>query len=102
MTKDQKELFKNWEESTDEITQEFVRKYFGRDAEYFWIAEDVGGVLMVGDYYFNLDRIVEAIKYDATRSQLFDFYDMELEKAYSSQERLNINFRTYIKLSKSK
>jgi len=97
-----KELLKNWEEETNIVTREFVRKYFGKDADYYWIADDVGGVLNVGDYFFNLDRIIESIRYSATIHDLFTFYDMEMDSACGLTDKLSINFRTFIKLNRSK
>ena len=97
----------DWEVETNCIAEEFARKYFGRDNDNWWVAEDVGGVLCVGDYYFSFDRILEAIKYKATRKQLFDYYDMELEvgmkmKSHKSvTEIIGYNFKNYIKLTKN-
>lgn len=89
----------NWEKATQELTSLFLKKYFDNPTDYYFVADDIGGVLYVNDYFFNLDRIVEAIKYKATEKQLFDFYDLEIETLTKGKE-MDINFRNYIKYYK--
>jgi hypothetical protein len=33
-----------WEEATESLRLLFVDKYFGKDPEHYWIADDIGGV----------------------------------------------------------
>lgn len=68
-----------YEQACNGIAKKFVRKYFDKDADWRWIADDIGGILEVGDYLFNLDKIVTALRYKATQKQLFDYYDMQTE-----------------------
>lgn len=82
-----------WITETNKLVDIFSKKYFGRNAEVWWIAGDVGGVLHVNDYFFNLDRIIDALRFKATRKQLFDYYDLEL----TSYPHPEINFKNYIK-----
>lgn len=103
--KTQKELISEWEYNTDALAEEFARKYFGRDNENWWVGGEVGSVLCVNDHFFNLDRIVEALKYRATITQLFMYYELELEagmkkpyKEKSITEILGCNFKNYLKL----
>ena len=104
MNKENKEL-KNWDKATDELAKVFIEKYFGKnyiyDDDYYWIGSQDKDreVLAVNDYFFNLDRIVNAIRYNATEKQLFDYYDKEVEFALKNKE-MKINFRNYIKNNK--
>lgn len=94
-----------WERKTDYLATLFVYKYFGEDADYYWIGDDIGGVIEVNDYYFDLDRMREALKYGATKKKLFAYYDLELEmgmkkkfKEKSITEMIGVNFRNYLKM----
>ena len=86
-----------WEEATLELSLHFVERYFGDDVtDVFWISDIIGDILVVNDYFFSLDFIREAIKYNATSRQLFDFYDLKLE--FDTQDKpMEINFRNFIK-----
>lgn len=92
-----KNVLKQWEKSTQELTDYFVKKYFDNVAsDVYWISDEIGGCLAINDYFFSLDRIVEAIKYRATKKELFDFCDLEL-KHLSDGKQININFRNYLR-----
>ena len=91
------ELLGNWEKVTWELGNYFVERYFGDDAsDVYWIGNDIGDVLAINDYFFSLDFIREAIKYNATTKQLFDFYDLKLEFD-TKNKPMEINFRNFIK-----
>lgn len=91
-------LIDNWEKATQELTDHFVNKYF-EDPDYWWVADEIGAVLFVNDYWFQLERIVEAIINDATFEQLTDYYRYELEHAESDNCGIPtpINFKNWIK-----
>lgn len=42
----------NWENATAGIVTIFIEKYFDGEADYFWVGDEVGGVLAVADYFF--------------------------------------------------
>jgi len=94
-----------WEQKTSILGEYFVEKYFGKreDVEYYWIADDIGGVLSVADYFFNLSDIVDFIKYRYTRKLMFEYYDYALEyhmqKKHKKDDYL-INIKNYKKLIK--
>ena len=54
-SKELKILLKNWEEATEALTFEFILKYFDEGADTYWIGDEIGGVLFVNDWFFNLD-----------------------------------------------
>ena len=95
----------HWEEKTAILGDYFVEKYFGEkgEVEYYWIADDIGGVLSVADYFFNLSDIVDFIKYHYTRKLMFEYYDYALEyytqKKHKKDDYL-INIKNYKKLIK--
>lgn len=93
---------KVWRNATEEVAKVFIKKYFP-DERYaidtFWVADRVGDVFCVADYFYNIDRMIEAIELKATSKQLNDFYNMELDCGMRDAP-LPINFRNYLKLGK--
>ena len=96
-----KEL-KQFDIATDKLAKVFIDKYFDKnyiyDDDYYWVGtqDEDRETLAVNDYFFNLERIVDAIRYGATKKQLFDFYDTELER-FSKNIEGEINFKHYLK-----
>lgn len=87
----------DYEKSCDELAKEFVRKYFGKDTEYYWIGDEVGGVLSVADYFFNMSHMVDFIRYKYTKNMMFEYYDYSMEygmKKHKSTDYL-INIKNY-------
>ena len=71
---------KQWTKATQELADYFVKKNFGKDAsEVFWIADNIGEVLAVNDYFFSLQDIVDFLKYKYTPDEMFDYYDYRLK-----------------------
>lgn len=100
MTKhEMKKALTEFDNATDSLAEVFVKKYFGKeyieDDTSYWIGsqDDDREVLRVGDYFFNLDRIIDALRYNATSKQLFNYYDLEVD----SEKELKINFKNYLK-----
>ena len=100
-----KELEK-FDNATDALAKKFVDKYFGKDYiyddDYYWVGsqDQDREVLAVGDYFFNLEMIVDALRYKATEKQLFDYYDMELELGMKEEE-IEVNFKNFVKNGKA-
>ena len=46
-----------WEQKTTEITETFLYDYFDDvSPSYFWVGEEVGGILNYGDYFFSFGK----------------------------------------------
>lgn len=92
-----------WETETERLVSEFMKKYFP-DYNYkedcHWIGNEIGGVCMIGDYFFDLNRIIDALRHDISIKTFFNYYDYELELAHQDK-RPEHNLRTYAKLKKS-
>lgn len=86
---------KEWEVATQALADEFVKIYFGEDADSWWVADSIGDVFHVNGYYFNVDNILIAMRFDATFDQLVDYYDLALG-AIENQKTI-ANFENYIK-----
>ena len=101
MNKDNKKVLKQWETATQNLSNEFTNKYFKDSAsDIYWIGNkvgnEVGSILCVNDYFFDINRIYEAIKYNASAKRLFEYYDKEIEFAMKEQS-MPVNFKTYLK-----
>jgi len=90
-----KQILKNWEKATQELTNGFLKQYFD-EPDWYWIADEIGGTLFVNDWFFNLERIVECARYKPTYKQLIDFYELELDFAMKGKP-MDINFYHYLK-----
>lgn len=81
-----------WEQKTIEITETFLYDYFDDvNPYYFWVADEVGGILNYGDYWFNFSDILTCYKLSITEEQLFGWYDFCL-----SNHSVNISLAKYI------
>ena len=82
----------SWESLTNNITETFLYDYFDDvDPDYWWVSNDVGGVLNYGDYFFSFDTILTCYKLEITFEQLISWYDFCL-----SNQSVNISLAKYI------
>ena len=115
---------KDWNIATNKVTTLFIKKYFGDcdvgwiknyywaddGVEFtagdgsddgirlsgYWIGNDIGGTLEVCDYFFSFDRMKEALELDATEDQLFEYYDLELDR----EGKVGYSFRNFARYGK--
>ncbi len=92
----QKKLLVKWEEETDKLAKEFAKKYFGKDVEEWWVSDEIGGVYYINDRFFNIQDMVDFIKYRYTSDQMFEYYDYALDLAM--EEKTPINIKNWKKL----
>jgi hypothetical protein len=85
-----------WENSVDDVAEYFRLKYFGKNSESWWIAEEVGGVFYINDYFFNLKDMVDFIKYKYSSTKMFEYYEYSLGCAEEGVSPINI--KNYKKL----
>ena len=84
-----------WEEATQELADEFVLKYFGNDADAWWVADTIGDAFHVNSYFFDLNFILKALKLNATLDQIIDYYYLRME-AFENGKTI-ANFENYVK-----
>lgn len=81
-----------WEVQTNHLTEQFLYDYFDdEDPDYWWVSDDIGGVLNYGDYFFSFDTILTCYKLEITFEQLINWYDFCL-----SNQSINISLAKYI------
>ena len=96
-----------WEIATNIIRDRFVNKYFGKDiSDVYWIADEIGGVLAVNDYFFSLDNMINYLRYHYSSKMMFEHYQHTLDIEMKNSESKNqfdeypINIKNYKKLKK--
>ena len=94
-------VIQQWKKATEQLAKVFVRKYFpderyGKDT--FWVADEIGGVFFVSDYFFDINHIIEALELDATFEQLSDYYWQSVEYCMENPDKsMHTNFKNYVK-----
>lgn len=86
-------VLKFWENETIILADYFVDKYFGK-MKYNWVGNEIGGVMSVADYYFDLSDIVEFIRHHYSKDKMFEFYDYRL-KCLEKGEEVKYNIKSY-------
>jgi hypothetical protein len=85
-----------WQKATNALAQEFVNKYFDGTLNWRWTSGDIGGNFEINDYFFGLDRIVEAIEINCSYELLIQFYDYEMD-CLNDKSLTRYNFKTWVK-----
>ena len=81
-----------WENLTNKLTSRFLYDYFDDvNPDYWWVSNDVGGILNYGDYFFSFDTILTCYKLDITFEQFINWYDFCLDN-----QSVNISLAKYI------
>ena len=81
-----------WKKLSNKIAEQFLYHYFDDlDPDYWWVSNDVGGVLNYGDYFFSFDTILTCYKLEITFEQLISWYDFCL-----SNQSVNISLAKHI------
>ena len=88
----------NWENETEELCQYFHDRYFGKNADIWWVSESIGGVLVIADYFFSLNDVVDFIRYSYSKKEMFNYYNYRLE--YPDHDKPCVCIRDWRKLKK--
>ena len=78
------DLIEQYEDISEQIAKYFCNKYFKTD-EYDWVSNQKGGVLMIGDYYFSLENMLDYLKYKYGVDKMFEHYDYALDMAMKDE-----------------
>lgn len=98
MNNREKHILKGYTDAVESLAQLFLDKYFPEQdykEDCFWVGDRIGDVFHVNSYYFNVDRMREAIELDATYDQLIDYYDAEIDYASGEGDKI-ASFKNYI------
>jgi len=73
----EKNLIKEFEIIAESIGAYFCSKYFDTD-DFYWVGKQIGGMLEINDCWFSLDDMLNFMRYNYTKKQMFDYYDYAL------------------------
>lgn len=79
-----------WQCATAELGAYFARKYFGKDCEAWWIADDIGGVMYINDRFFSPSDMADFIKCRYSPAKMFEYYDYALGCRERNESPINI------------
>jgi len=80
----QNDLIIQFENISEDMAKYFCNKYFKSD-DFDWISNQKGGVLMIGDYYFSLETMLDYLRYKYGVNKMFEHYDYALEEAMKDE-----------------
>jgi len=84
----------DWEKETNKLVKYFTKIHFGKDAETYWIADEVGGLYYVNDYFFDFSQIVRFVRCKYSTEEIFSYYEYTLKKG----KRNTVNIENYREL----
>jgi len=88
-----------YEQGCNSLAKYFVTKYFGKDAEYYWIAGHKGGTIEVANRFFDISEIHEFIRNKYSAKMMFEYYDKKLDADMKGEDWI-YNIYSYKKLKK--
>lgn len=84
-------LLKGYYNKCQEVADFFVDKYYkGVDVDKWWIADDISGVLCVNDNFYNMETMVDYLRYNYSVNKMFKHYDYDLEERLNDRTPINI------------
>ena len=88
----------DYKEAAKKLGDAFITKYYGKESIScsYWTGDVGEGILCVSDDFYNVDRMVEALKYKATLEQLGEFAEYETYCDENKKDK-NINFKNFVK-----
>ena len=91
---DKQKLRENYEKACNQYLKAFCEKHeyeYDTDA---WVADEVGGIICVSDYYIDMETIVSDINMDAPVDEFTKWYDYNLR---ASKFGRTVNFKSWLK-----
>jgi len=87
-----------YENACNAMAMVFLKRFFDYgNGDFYWVADEIGGVLCVNDYFFNMDLIVEAMRLKPSEEMFFNFYDYEMSYYNSSKKpKVKYNLKNFI------
>lgn len=78
----------------------FIQKQFdleeNQDVDYYWVADMIGTIVSVNDFFLNFDDIRYDIDSEQPKGLIFEWYDYMMEQ-HELNPTSNINYTTYSK-----
>lgn len=84
----------------NEYLKAFIDKYYtyddGSKADTYWIGKEIGGVVEIGDEYYNFNDIRYCIDNDVKKEQLWSWYDYTLRLGLIDSNIPTPNLKSWI------
>jgi len=81
---------KNYYQACFDLAEEFNKIYFNGVADKFAIGGELDGVWGINDYFFDIQQMAQAIEWELTEEELFDWYEQWVDVDEVDQGRMNI------------
>lgn len=87
----------NWYEATQDVAEEFIRKYIMQDdleradVEAFWIGDQVGGMLCVNDQFISLLTMVDALRLECPVDVFHEWYSKSFDDYSAGSTAINLD-----------
>jgi hypothetical protein len=85
-----------YENACDNLARAFVKKYFGEEADYYWIGDERGGCIETADRFFSMSDISDFVRHKYSAKMLFKYYDEKLA-CDSKDKEWRYNIKNYKK-----
>ena len=83
-----------YETACKELATSFLGKYYPEDKlediDVYFVADDVTGILFIGDMFYSIDDMYQYIKYDYSYDELYDRYHESLNALTEKKTFYNI------------
>lgn len=91
------ELKKDWEKLTNEYVKNFCEKHeISFEEEYMWVADVIGGIVNVGDYFIDFSIIKYDIDNNISEEKFDKWYWKSLE-VYQITEENYLSYESFCK-----
>jgi hypothetical protein len=85
-----------YDDACNDYAKAFAEKHEMDYSDSFWIGEDVGTILCIGDYSFNFQEIRYDIDYNIDKDEIIKYYDY-CTRAYSLGFKKIMNYENWCK-----
>lgn len=88
------EILDKWESACHKLATVFLTALYGAEKpEWFWVGDEVGGVLTWGDWFVSMDNMADYFRYRMTPDEFFAWYDQWI---YQDDEKKQLNIRHFM------
>ena len=85
------------EKEIDNFAHYFTERYFDcEEPEVWWVSDEVGSCLYVNDYFFDVNFMMDFIRYDYSEKEMFEYYNKKLDAGM--EDKTFYNIKTWKKL----
>lgn len=88
--------FLKWEQATDELARQFALKYFGKDYDLWWIADEIASIACINDdYFFDVKDMADFLRYNYTKKSMFEYYQYAIDWYENADDDSKLNIKNW-------